>query len=66
MTRKQKFHRIRIGIGRPETRDPQDVADYVLSEFTEEEMEVLETVGFRDYQKALEKLVEQISANEAR
>ena len=30
-----RFHRVRIGIGRPESRD--DIVDYVLSEFTEDE-----------------------------
>ena len=37
-----EYHRIRIGIGRPENRE--DIVDYVLSSFEEEEMESLNEV----------------------
>ncbi len=38
----REYHRIRIGIGRPEDRD--DIVDYVLTPFEDEEMEALNTV----------------------
>ncbi len=38
----REFHRVRIGIGRPEDRD--DIVDYVLSSFQEEEMQLLNEV----------------------
>lgn len=40
--RTRDFHRIRIGIGRPEDRD--DIVDYVLSPFQEEEIQLLNEV----------------------
>ncbi len=40
--RTPEYHRIRIGIGRPEDQD--DIVDYVLSSFEEEEMETLNEV----------------------
>lgn len=49
------FHRLRFGIGRPS--NPQiDIADYVLSNFTEQEQEELPQL----IQKAKEKLLEWI------
>ncbi|KAI8069602.1 peptidyl-tRNA hydrolase [Gongronella butleri] len=33
----EEFYRVRIGIGRPATRDPDQVADYVLGKFTDQE-----------------------------
>lgn len=36
-----EFWRVRIGIGRPVSRDEDEVADYVLSKFTANEMDVL-------------------------
>ena len=38
------FTRIGIGIGRPESREPNDVANYVLSPFHPEEVLVLKNV----------------------
>lgn len=38
----ENFHRLRVGIGRPENRQP--VVDYVLSAFAEEDQEVIEDV----------------------
>lgn len=35
------YYSISIGIGRPESRDPKTVADYVLSNFTNAEMDIL-------------------------
>ena len=37
-----EFHRVRVGIGRPEDRD--DIVDYVLSSFAEEETQSLNEV----------------------
>jgi PTH1 family peptidyl-tRNA hydrolase len=34
------FHRLRIGVGRPDSRDPDVVADYVLHDFKEPRAEV--------------------------
>jgi PTH1 family peptidyl-tRNA hydrolase len=34
------FHRVRVGVGRPDTTDPEIVAKYVLSRFREPEAEV--------------------------
>ena len=34
------FHRVRVGVGRPDTTDPERVAAYVLSRFTEPREEV--------------------------
>ncbi|ORX60654.1 peptidyl-tRNA hydrolase [Hesseltinella vesiculosa] len=36
------FARVRIGIGRPESRDPDDVADFVLGKFTDQEIDGLD------------------------
>jgi PTH1 family peptidyl-tRNA hydrolase len=38
----REFHRVRVGIGRPQERD--DIVDYVLSSFQEEEMQLLNEV----------------------
>lgn len=43
VTGSSDFHRIRLGVGRPEN-DRMSVADYVLSDFTEEEMINVEAV----------------------
>ncbi|SCU96468.1 LAFA_0G06480g1_1 [Lachancea sp. 'fantastica'] len=37
------FYRLAVGIGRPLQRDPEVVAKYVLSKFTKEELQVMET-----------------------
>ncbi|MFL5885923.1 MAG: aminoacyl-tRNA hydrolase [Thermoleophilaceae bacterium] len=34
------FHRVRVGVGRPDSTDPDVVASYVLSRFSESEAEV--------------------------
>lgn len=36
-------YKLAIGIGRPESHDPRDVADYVLSKFSPSELEILHT-----------------------
>ncbi|KAJ3318641.1 hypothetical protein HDU93_003862, partial [Gonapodya sp. JEL0774] len=38
------FFRLRIGVSRPDSSDPRDVSDYVLSNFERHEMEILEDV----------------------
>lgn len=38
------FHRIRVGVGRPESTDPEIVSAYVLGRFRESETEVRELV----------------------
>src|SRR2546421_3587920 len=38
------FHRVRVGVGRPDTTDPELVAGYVLSRFSEPESEVRDLV----------------------
>ncbi|KAI8088798.1 peptidyl-tRNA hydrolase-domain-containing protein [Halteromyces radiatus] len=40
------FRRVRIGIGRPEDRSPDVVADFVLNKFTTVEMETLESLVY--------------------
>ena len=39
------FHRLRVGVGRPDSRDPDVVADWVLHDFTEPRDEVEVLVG---------------------
>jgi PTH1 family peptidyl-tRNA hydrolase len=34
------FHRVRVGVGRPDSTDPDVVADYVLSRFDEDDRDV--------------------------
>ena len=41
------FTRIAIGIGRPEVRDPEVVANYVLSKFPSDELQVLKQLVFK-------------------
>jgi PTH1 family peptidyl-tRNA hydrolase len=38
------FHRVRVGVGRPDSTDPDVVASYVLSRFSEPDSEVRELV----------------------
>lgn len=38
------FARLRIGVGRPDTTDPEVVSDYVLSRFSEPEDQVRELI----------------------
>ncbi|KAK9470376.1 peptidyl-tRNA hydrolase [Dipodascopsis tothii] len=40
------FYRLQVGIGRPESRRPNDVADYVLGRFTRYERQVLLETSF--------------------
>ena len=40
------FKRVAIGIGRPTSRDSKVVGNYVLSDFSSEEMEILKNQVF--------------------
>lgn len=50
------FHRVRVGVGRPDTTDPEIVAKYVLSRFREPEAEVRALV--EDAAREVERLME--------
>ena len=49
------FHRVRAGVGRPDTTDPEVVSKYVLSRFRESEAEVAGLVS--DAARAVERLL---------
>jgi peptidyl-tRNA hydrolase, PTH1 family len=57
------FWRLRVGVGRPESTDPEIVSAYVLGRFTESEEEVRELVS-RAADEA-ERLVEQIAQEQS-
>jgi PTH1 family peptidyl-tRNA hydrolase len=57
------FWRVRIGVGRPESTDPDVVAAYVLSRFPERDDEVRELIGRAA--GAAERLVREIAEVEA-
>jgi PTH1 family peptidyl-tRNA hydrolase len=50
------FHRVRVGVGRPESSDPEIVAKYVLSRFREPDAEVRTLVD--DAAREVERLIE--------
>ena len=49
------FHRVRVGVGRPDTTDPEIVAKYVLSRFREPESDVRALI--EDGTRVVERLV---------
>jgi PTH1 family peptidyl-tRNA hydrolase len=55
-----EFWRVRVGVGRPDSTDPEVVASYVLSRFREPQAEVEALVG-RAADEA-ERLVEQLGS----
>jgi PTH1 family peptidyl-tRNA hydrolase len=57
-----EFWRVRVGVGRPDSTDPEIVASYVLSRFREPRAEVEALVG-RAADEA-ERLVEQLGSGE--
>ncbi len=57
------FWRVRVGVGRPESTDPEVVSAYVLSRFREPDDQVRELIG-RAAAEA-ERLVQEIAAEEA-
>ncbi len=48
-----EFQRILIGIDRPVSRDPEDIAEYVLSNFSSQEKQTLYEVTFLNILKSL-------------
>jgi peptidyl-tRNA hydrolase, PTH1 family len=40
-----EFHRIRVGVGRPDTTDPEIVSGHVLGRFSEPKADVAELIG---------------------
>jgi PTH1 family peptidyl-tRNA hydrolase len=57
-----EFWRVRIGVGRPDSTDPEVVSSYVLGRFREPRMEVEALVG-RAAEEA-ERLVERLGSGE--
>ena len=53
------FWRVRVGVGRPDSTDPDVVASYVLSRFAEPEAEVRDLVGHAADET--ERLIEQLA-----
>lgn len=53
-----EFWRVRIGVGRPDTTDPRDVADYVLGRYRQsrEEVESLIEEAGREVERLIERL----------
>ncbi len=71
------FHRIKLGIGKPDSMNqaseedrprsregPQDVSDWVLSQFTDEELKTLEDVMYREACLRLKQFFQQVRASE--
>lgn len=56
------FWRVRVGVGRPDSTDPEVVSAYVLGKFSESREEVRELIA--DAAQKTERLVEQISAEQ--
>lgn len=50
------FHRVRVGVGRPDTTDPELVSAHVLGRFSESREEVRELID--DAARAAERLIE--------
>ena len=50
------FHRVRVGVGRPDTTDPEIVSAHVLGKFTEPRAEVDELID--DAARAVERLLD--------
>jgi PTH1 family peptidyl-tRNA hydrolase len=57
------FWRVRVGVGRPDSTDPEVVSKYVLSRFAEPDAEVRELIG-RAADEA-ERLVEEVVGDAA-
>ncbi|CAA21173.2 mitochondrial peptidyl-tRNA hydrolase Pth1 [Schizosaccharomyces pombe] len=53
---KESFYRIGLGIGRCESRNREDVSDYVLSKFNSNEMKLIETDIFHKFCNILQQL----------
>jgi PTH1 family peptidyl-tRNA hydrolase len=57
------FWRVRVGVGRPDSSDPEIVSSYVLGRFSEPDEQVRELID--DAVRATERLVEQIAEEES-
>jgi PTH1 family peptidyl-tRNA hydrolase len=57
-----EFWRVRVGVGRPESTDPEVVSSYVLSRFREPRERVAELVG--DAAVETERLVERLASRD--
>jgi PTH1 family peptidyl-tRNA hydrolase len=57
------FWRVRVGVGRPDSTDPEIVSSYVLGRFSEPDEQVRELID--DAAGEVERLVEQIAEDEA-
>jgi PTH1 family peptidyl-tRNA hydrolase len=57
------FHRIRVGVGRPDSTDPEVVSAWVLGRFSEPDEQVRELIS--DAAEETEQLVEQIAEEES-
>jgi PTH1 family peptidyl-tRNA hydrolase len=57
------FWRVRVGVGRPDSTDPEIVSAYVLGRFAEPDEQVRELID--DAARATERLVEQIAEDES-
>jgi PTH1 family peptidyl-tRNA hydrolase len=57
------FWRVRVGVGRPDSTDPEIVSAYVLGRFSEPDDQVRELIA--DAAKETERLVEQIAEEES-
>jgi PTH1 family peptidyl-tRNA hydrolase len=57
------FWRVRVGVGRPDSTDPEIVSAYVLGRFSEPDDQVRELID--DAARATERLVEQIADEES-
>jgi PTH1 family peptidyl-tRNA hydrolase len=55
-----EFWRVRVGVGRPDSTDPEIVSSYVLSRFREPRPEVQELIG--DAAEETERLVERLGS----
>lgn len=59
----QDFWRVRVGVGRPDSTDPDVVARYVLSRFAEDDDEVIELI--RRAAQETERLVREIASEDS-
>lgn len=51
------FNRLMIGIGRPNTRDPEIIKDWVLGNFTDDEYQTMINTTFPKAEKLLEEFI---------
>ncbi len=56
------FHRVKMGIGRPDATSQQGVAEWVLSAMSETELEWIRSVGLKEAKVRLEGVFKQMDA----